>query len=66
MLVDAPSITGVRASRLGSQLAGALTGSLADGGAVTKILNYYAAPGSSIDAEDDLFKAAGRARRVGW
>lgn len=31
-----------------------------------KILNYYAAPGNSLDAEEDLFAAAGRARMVGW
>jgi hypothetical protein len=30
-----------------------------------KTLNYYAAPGSSISNEDDLFKAAARAR-MGW
>ncbi|QEQ94050.1 tape measure protein [Streptomyces phage Saftant] len=36
------------------------------GGGVTKVLNYYAAPGSSISAEEDLFAAANRARMVGW
>ncbi|MEU5902159.1 hypothetical protein [Streptomyces venezuelae] len=36
------------------------------GSTVTKVLNYYAAPGSSISAEEDLFAAANRARMVGW
>ena len=36
------------------------------GPAVTKVLNYYAAPGSSISSKEDLFAAANRARMVGW
>ncbi|MFJ1932617.1 hypothetical protein ACIOGZ_08055 [Kitasatospora sp. NPDC088160] len=36
------------------------------GGAVTRVLNYYAAPGSSVSSEEDLFAAASRARMVGW
>ncbi|MGW6600608.1 phage tail protein [Streptomyces sp. NPDC055036] len=35
------------------------------GGGSTKVLNYYAAPGSSISSEEDLFVAANRAR-FGW
>ncbi|MCD2462460.1 hypothetical protein MBT42_02690 [Streptomyces sp. MBT42] len=35
------------------------------GGGSTKVLNYYAAPGSSIGSEEDLFAAANRAR-FGW
>lgn len=31
-----------------------------------KVLNYYAAPGSSMGSEEDLFAAASRARMVGW
>ncbi|QJD50665.1 tape measure protein [Streptomyces phage Issmi] len=31
----------------------------------TKVLNYYAAPGSSLSSEEDLFAAANRAR-MGW
>jgi hypothetical protein len=31
-----------------------------------KVLNYYAAPGSSLGSEEDLFEAAERARMVGW
>jgi hypothetical protein len=54
------------ASRLGARLAGTLTDALSGEGHVTKVLNYYAAPGPSISAEDDLFTAAGRARMVGW
>ncbi|MYT31752.1 MULTISPECIES: hypothetical protein [unclassified Streptomyces] len=37
------------------------------GGGATKILNYYAAPGtSSLSSEEELFAAARRARMVGW
>ncbi|UFD97956.1 tail length tape measure protein [Streptomyces phage Pablito] len=35
------------------------------GGGTTKVLNYYAAPGSSISSEEDLFAAGNRAR-FGW
>ncbi|MFC0622813.1 phage tail protein [Kribbella deserti] len=35
------------------------------GGGVTKVLNYYAAPGNSLDSEEDLFAATNRAR-AGW
>lgn len=48
----------------GSAIRSAVDASLGTGG--TKVLNYYAAPGSSISAEEDLFAAAGRARMVGW
>lgn len=33
---------------------------------INKILNYYAAPGSSLSSEEDLWAASGRARMVGW
>ncbi|MFD7738060.1 hypothetical protein [Kitasatospora sp. NPDC059800] len=36
------------------------------GSGVTKVLNYYAAPGTSLSSEEDLFAASGRARMVGW
>ncbi|MGW5130885.1 phage tail protein [Streptomyces sp. NPDC004135] len=52
----------------GQNIASAVTAALGDtssSGGVTKVLNYYAAPGSSIDAEEDLFAAANRAR-MGW
>ncbi|MGW1258452.1 phage tail protein [Streptomyces sp. NPDC002513] len=35
-------------------------------GTVTKVLNYYAAPGASLSSEEELFAATGRARMVGW
>ena len=59
LATDAAGTTG-----LSARIAAALdpTG----GTQVTKILNYYAAPGSSLNAEEDLFTAAGRARMVGW
>lgn len=59
-----PIAIGSATARLSTQITAALT----DGGSgqVTKVLNYYAAPGSSLSAEDDLFTAAGRARMVGW
>ncbi|MDX3525073.1 hypothetical protein P1P75_01035 [Streptomyces sp. ID05-39B] len=41
----------------------ALDGSAAAG--TTKVLNYYAAPGSSLGSEEDLFDASNRAR-FGW
>jgi hypothetical protein len=34
------------------------------GGGGQKVLNYYAAPNSSLDSEEDLFSAASRARMV--
>lgn len=52
---------------------GAATGALATGAyagspgqSPTRVLNYYAAPGSSISSEEDLFTAAGRARMGGF
>ncbi|MGW1836972.1 phage tail protein [Streptomyces sp. NPDC002067] len=35
-------------------------------GAVTKVLNYYAAPGASLSSQEELFAATGRARMMGW
>ncbi|ABP53017.1 phage tail protein [Salinispora tropica] len=32
----------------------------------SKTINYHAAPGSSMDSEEDLFAALGRARAWGW
>ncbi|UKH48520.1 tape measure protein [Streptomyces phage Snorlax] len=63
---DAPGVGQLRAARgLTAAVSGALDGSLAGGGA-TKVLNYYAAPGSSLSSEEDLFAAANRSRMVGW
>ncbi|PHQ49478.1 hypothetical protein BLA24_25920 [Streptomyces cinnamoneus] len=36
------------------------------GGGVTKVLNYYAAAGSSLSSQEELFAASHRARMVGW
>jgi phage-related protein len=47
-----------------SAVASAVDGNAAGG--VTKVLNYYAAPGSSLSSEEDLFAASNRARMVGW
>ncbi|MFC4089358.1 hypothetical protein [Micromonospora sp. GCM10011541] len=58
------AIPGVN-SGMSARLAGALDGTATDG-VVQKVLNYYAATGSSLDSEEDLFLAAGRARMVGW
>jgi phage-related protein len=48
------------ASAVGSAL-----GSGSSTGGSSKTLNYYAAPGSSLGSEEDLFAAANRAR-MGW
>lgn len=53
----------VRTSGLAS-LAAMLNGGAA-GGSSSSTLNYYAAPGSSINSQEDLFSALGRAR-AGW
>lgn len=38
----------------------------AHGGGGTRILNYYAAPGSGLSSEEELFAAAGRGRAWGF
>jgi phage-related protein len=44
-----------------------MVGEFSNGGTViNKTLNYHAAPGSSLGAEEDLFSAASRTRMVGW
>lgn len=61
---DAPSVGAIGASGSVSAAVNAgLAGSA--GGGTTKVLNYYAAPGSSLGSEEDLFSAANRAR-FGW
>jgi phage-related protein len=60
--VDLPTIR-PGARPIGAAIAASLS---TDEGRVTRVLNYYAAPGSSLDAEEDLFAAAARARMVGW
>ena len=61
---DALGVGQVSASgSLSAAVNGALAGS--EGGGTTKVLNYYAAPGSSLGSEEDLFAAGNRAR-FGW
>ncbi|MFE9254033.1 hypothetical protein [Streptomyces sp. NPDC006879] len=61
---DAPEIKSMGTARgVTSAVTAALAGR--DGAGTTRVLNYYAAPGFSIDAEEDLFAAANRAR-MGW
>ncbi|MEU0344243.1 hypothetical protein ABZ092_36215 [Streptomyces bobili] len=57
--VNAIGVSGGVTSAVGTALANAA------GGGSTKVLNYYAAPGSSLGSEEDLFAAANRAR-FGW
>ncbi|USH44604.1 tape measure protein [Streptomyces phage BroPlease] len=60
---DAPTVGAFSASRgVTSAVSAALAG---QAGGTTKVLNYYAAPGSSLGSEEDLFAAANRAR-MGW
>ncbi|MEU9057833.1 hypothetical protein AB0D13_02770 [Streptomyces sp. NPDC048430] len=60
----APTVSAFGASR---GVTAAVTSALAGAGqgGTTKTLNYYAAPGSSLNSEEDLFAAANRAR-MGW
>ncbi|MEU7570334.1 hypothetical protein [Micromonospora sp. NPDC049240] len=50
---------------LSARLSAAVDGSAESGSRVTKVINYHAAPGSSISSEEDLFSALDRAR-AGW
>ncbi|MEU5403711.1 hypothetical protein ABZ348_30970 [Streptomyces sp. NPDC005963] len=61
---DTPGMGGLGAAR---GVTSAISSSLAhpEGGGATKVFNYFAAPGSSISSEEDLFSAASRAR-FGW
>ncbi|MCY0921661.1 MULTISPECIES: phage tail protein [Streptomyces] len=49
-------------------LAVAVSGGLGNAptGGTTKVLNYYAASGTSLSSEEELFAATHRARMVGW
>ncbi|MEV5330863.1 phage tail protein [Streptomyces werraensis] len=59
-----PGVNAIGVSRgVSSAVGSSLAGSAAGG--TTKVLNYYAAPGSSLGSEEDLFAAANRAR-FGW
>ncbi|MGW8630609.1 phage tail protein [Streptomyces sp. NPDC055793] len=61
------NVPGVRAGGVSGGVSGAVNAALAAsaGAGTTKVLNYYAAPGSSLGSEEDLFAAADRAR-FGW
>jgi phage-related protein len=61
---DVPSVGQISAS---GSISAAVNAGLANstGGGTTKVLNYYAAPGSSLGSEEDLFAASNRAR-MGW
>jgi phage-related protein len=50
------------ASGISSAVASAIDTTASQAGGDTKILNYYAAPNSSLPAEEDLFAASNRAR----
>jgi phage-related protein len=63
--IEPPTVGQIKAAQSVSASVGSALGDNSGGG-VTKVLNYYAAPGSSISAEEDLFAAANRARMVGW
>ncbi|QPB09847.1 tail length tape measure protein [Streptomyces phage Sentinel] len=52
------------ARNIASAVGSALDNGSSTGGS-SKVLNYYAAPGSSLGSEEDLFAAANRAR-MGW
>lgn len=51
--------------KLTRQLHVTADGAMAGGTNETKVFNYYAAPGSSLSAEEDLFTAANRSR-MAW
>ncbi|GAA0967390.1 hypothetical protein [Actinocorallia libanotica] len=53
-----------KTAAVSSRLASAATPARGDGN--TNVLNYYAAPNKSLSAEEELFRAAGRARMKGW
>lgn len=62
--VSSFNIAAPNASGIGAAVGSALDGGMDSGG--VKVFNYYAAPGSSLGSEEDLFAATGRARMVGW
>lgn len=60
--IGAPQMGQIGAGRTASLALAALA---AAGSGGQKVLNYYAAPGSSLGSEEDLFAASNRAR-MGW
>jgi phage-related protein len=69
-LIDSPTMADIAAPNGAAArgLAGVAAASAAtgDGAGDTKVLNYYAAPGSSLSSEEELFAATSRTRMVGW
>jgi phage-related protein len=59
--VALPGVSGGAAAALNGRLAGVESSPMQQ-----NVLNYYAAAGSSLNAEEDLFAAASRTRMVGW
>ena len=57
--VEVPVISAAIAARAAQAVSAGGSGS-------SRTLNYYAAPGSSLSAEEDLFAAGDRARMFGW
>ena len=63
MAIDGPSVNG-SAGNLAARLSAAM-GDVSSEGPVVKQFIYNAAPNNSLDSEEDLFRAVGRAR-WGW
>lgn len=64
-VIPAPQVgamSGFGSSSMSAQIAA----DRSEGQTVQKVLNYYAASGSSLGSEEDLFSAASRSRMVGW
>jgi hypothetical protein len=66
-VIDSPTMADIASPQGGVArgLALGVASATEDGGA-TKVFNYYAAPGSSLSSEEELFAAAGRSRMIGW
>lgn len=67
-LIDSPSMADLSSPRSGAAGIGGSLANVENGPnvIVQKTLVYNAAPGSSLNAEEDLFSAASRTRLVGW
>jgi hypothetical protein len=66
--VEDSLLVGATSNSTARNIASAVGSALGTGSATassSKTLNYYAAPGSSLGSEEDLFAAANRAR-MGW
>ncbi|MEU9126579.1 hypothetical protein AB0D08_00425 [Kitasatospora sp. NPDC048540] len=63
---DSPTIGQINTARRASNASARALAGLSTEGGVTKVLNYYAAPGSSLGSEEDLFAAVSRGRMAGW